>query len=132
MKKKHKLFVIIIASLFLYNCKNKQQLETNPRWDYENINALGTRKPYTYTFCGIVPKEITSSYKVGVWYFYTQKKVKVAEGTFDVAYREIDDYGGCSYFVYENSIDATKWKFWDSNGKSIPTNKRDLDYILSK
>ena len=124
--------IIIIAILFSYSCKNNQKTELNPKWDYENINSEGKLIQHSYTFCSVVPQVIDYTYKTGTWTFYSPQKVKIAEGIFDVELVKIDDQGGCSYTFYKNSVDDKKWKFWDSNGKPIPTNKRDLDFILGK
>ena len=124
-------FTIITILLFFCSCKNEQKIESNPQWDYDNIKAYGASKTDSYIFCSIVEKKITYNYKIGNWTFYSPQKIKVAEGTYDVSIVKINDQGGCPYAFYENSVDKTKWKFWDSNGKPIKVNKRDLDYIAS-
>jgi hypothetical protein len=131
IKRNSTIFTIITVLLFFYGCKNEQKTELNPQWDYDNITAIGELKTYTYTFCSITAKVLTDTYKTGAWTFYTPQKVKIAEGTFNPELIEIDDHGDCSYWLYTNPIDAKNWTFWDSNGKPTPTNKRDLDYIVS-
>lgn len=129
MKKKNYLLFIIISTLFFFNCKDKQKTELNPQWSYEYIKGYGESKKSAYTFCGIIPKIINYEYKVGTWAFYSPQKVKIAEGTFDAELVKIDAHGGCSYSYYKSTANPEKWKFWDSNGKSIFINKRDLDFI---
>ncbi|MFK7747225.1 MAG: hypothetical protein AB8B65_02415 [Kordia sp.] len=131
MKNRSFLTCIIIFLITTLNCEKKQETLLNPQWDYENIHGFGKINIHEYTFCSIVPEVITQRSKVGLWTFYSPQKIKIAEGAFNGELNEINDHGGCSYSVYNISIDAKKWKFWDSNGKPIPTNKRDLDFIVS-
>ncbi|WP_156168980.1 hypothetical protein [Kordia jejudonensis] len=129
MKRKSYVLLLISALCFI-SCKDTQTAELNPQWNYDSIKGFGTSKKHEFTFCGIVPKVIEYEYKVGLWAFYTPQKVKIAEGIFDKELVEVSDRGGCSYSYYENTMNPEKWKFWDHNGKSIPLNKRDLDFIL--
>lgn len=131
MKKRNSLSFFVIISLVFFSCEKKQETLLNPQWDYENIKGFGNSKLHQYTFCSIVPMRETQQYKTGFWTFYSPQNVKIAEGIFDAELLVIDDHGGCSYSLYSVSMDTEKWKLWDSNGKPIPTNKRDLDFILS-
>ncbi|MGH1385658.1 hypothetical protein [Kordia sp.] len=131
MTKRNLLSLFIITSLVLFSCEKKQEVVQNPQWDYKNIKGFGNSKLHQYTICGIVPIIKTQQCKTGLWTFYSPQNVKIAEGTFNPKLIEINDHGGCPFSFYSNSMDAKKWKFWDSNGKPIPTNKRDLDFILN-
>lgn len=123
--------LLVFTVIFLPSCNKEQKIALNPQWDYKNVKATGKIKSDSYTFCSIIPELIEYEYKVGKWTFYSPEKIKIAEGIYDVYLETIDDHGGCPYSFYDNTVEASKWTFWDSNGKQIPVNKRDLDFILN-
>ncbi|PTX63598.1 hypothetical protein C8N46_101199 [Kordia periserrulae] len=125
---KKSFFLYSVAIIFLFSCEQKQQFSS--QWNYEKIKGYGKTNVHTYIFCGPVAEKLTQYYKVGTWTFYSPQNIKIAEGVFDAELSEINNHGGCSFNVYTNTMNPKKWKFWDSNGTPIPTNKRDLNYLL--
>ena len=119
MNKLKILILFIVAS----SCTNKLQ---------ENrihIKAIGDTKNASYTFCGIVPKEVVYNYRVGSWKFVTQNDIIIAKGEYNVTLETDNSSGGCPYSYFNNTIDIGKWEFWDTKGQKTKPNKIIINMI---
>lgn len=120
-------FLLLLVILFS-NCQNKH----NDKATFVSLKAHGKSSNHDYIFCSFIPQEVKYSYRSGMWKFMVNDTLKFAEGPYDYNLVTIDTMGGCSFSYYINSVDVSKWFFWDLNGKCILPNQRFKNIIESK
>lgn len=121
MKISRNIFFLILLNFLITSCKNGT---ANENWNSDEIISIGKTKDTTYLWCSFAPYEDEYSYRTGKWLFMTKDSIKIANGEYKAALKEIWDKGGCPYEYMENEIDYNKWEFWNLNGEKIePTEK---------
>ncbi len=123
-----KAIVFTLLLVLFFSCQSSDTKGLK----FVTLEASGDIKTYTHTFCGIAAKEYTDSYRTGMWKFFVNDSIKIAEGPYINTLITIDDHGGCPYFIYMDSIAIEKWSFWDLKGNRIPPNQRLKNIITSK
>ena len=101
----NKPLLVLLLILIVFSCKNDNTNSSELKKNFYIVNAIGKTENGTYTFCGIVPKEIDYEYRTGNWNFITDENIKIAEGEYIVTLKEIDSSGGCGYKYFENKVD---------------------------
>ena len=125
------LFFVLIFNLSIFlSCLNHHEKKENQK--FYTITAIGEINKDSYTFCGITPKKIEYTYRIGTWTFLTKNKLKIAEGNYDIIFEKIDSIGGCDFSYYKNIVNLKKWSFWGLDGKKIEVTNELLDLIKSK
>ncbi|MFT5892085.1 MAG: hypothetical protein ACI9Y7_002194 [Dokdonia sp.] len=97
-----------------------------------SLQALGLLVNDSHDFCGIVYEEVKYSYRSGIWKFVVDDTIKIAEGPYNNTLVNVDDIGGCPYSYYIDSVDISKWSFWDLKDKRVQPNQRLKNIINSK
>jgi hypothetical protein len=117
----------------MFSCKNEQSNRKITDLNTKDITAIGKTIDTTFFFCGITPVLKEYSYRQGIWIFQTNDGIKFAEGEYDADFKkDVWKRGGCPYSYYENSINLSKWKFWNLNGDKIKPTKNLLSLIEYK
>lgn len=97
----------------------------------ESFIMEGETKSESYIFCSFVPEEVKYSYRVGKWTFSSSYGYKIGEGEYDTLVKIREGHGGCPYSFVENSIDLSKWKFWNQDGEVIKPTQKMINLIQS-